>query len=205
MNNPAFNVPNGYFPSQQPAHPNVAYRQDQVNFRQNFPTNPRRPFLVDPNYDSRKGTGVDVEAFRIDGPDSTPVNLTIHQEQIHDQGAFGVVFIARCSEKNEPNPRKVAIKKIYQDKTFRHRELPMMKKVFEREKHNNIVLPLYHFKLYESEPNTPDNQKKVSALFHEIIIVSLLILVYYSGISSSHIGIHAKQYLTSHSNISQAS
>ena len=57
--------------------------------------------------------------------------FTYNAERVVGNGSFGVVFQATVNETGE----KVAIKKVYQDKRYKNRELQIMKSL----KHPNVV------------------------------------------------------------------
>ena len=61
----------------------------------------------------------------------TKAPLTYNADKIVGSGTFGVVYQANCIETGE----KVAIKKVFQDKKYKNRELQIIKELF----HPNIV------------------------------------------------------------------
>jgi len=63
--------------------------------------------------------------------------LTYHADKIIGSGTFGVVYQANCIETGE----KVAIKKVFQDKKYKNRELQIIREL----SHCNIVKLLSSF------------------------------------------------------------
>lgn len=55
-----------------------------------------------------------------------PTSFTYNAERVIGNGSFGVVYQARVAETGE----MVAIKKVYQDKRYKNRELQIMKELF---------------------------------------------------------------------------
>ena len=51
--------------------------------------------------------------------DKKPTSFTYNAERVVGNGSFGVVFQATVTETNQ----QVAIKKVYQDKRYKNREL----------------------------------------------------------------------------------
>jgi hypothetical protein len=79
-----------------------------------------------------------------------------------NQGCFGKIFFGKFMETNEI----IAIKKVLQDRRFKNRELPIMKKL----KHKNIIELKNHFyskgsKIYDHQPM--DNKKYYLNLVQE--------------------------------------
>jgi serine/threonine protein kinase len=58
--------------------------------------------------------------------------FTYNAERVVGNGSFGVVFQATENETGN----KVAIKKVYQDKRYKNRELQIMKDLF----HTNVIV-----------------------------------------------------------------
>ena len=58
-------------------------------------------------------------------------NLTYNADRVVGNGSFGVVFQATVNQNNEV----VAIKKVYQDKRYKNRELQIMKELY----HPNVI------------------------------------------------------------------
>ncbi|CAI2733141.1 unnamed protein product [Schistosoma spindalis] len=83
-----------------------------------------------------------VEAVNCDT--SCPVQITYSDEKAIGSGSFGVVYVATLSD-----DRKVAIKKVLQDKRYKNRELQILRKL----KHCNIVSLYYYFYSTSSKPN----------------------------------------------------
>ncbi|PIO75008.1 kinase domain protein [Teladorsagia circumcincta] len=71
-----------------------------------------------------------VASVAADGVDQQ-VEVSYCDQKVVGNGSFGVVFLAKLQENNEP----VAIKKVLQDKRFKNRELQIMRKL----SHPNIV------------------------------------------------------------------
>ncbi|CAH8642633.1 unnamed protein product [Schistosoma haematobium] len=84
-----------------------------------------------------------VEAVNCDT--SCPVQITYTDEKAIGSGSFGVVYIATLSD-----DRKVAIKKVLQDKRYKNRELQILRKL----KHCNIVSLYYYF--YSTSSSKPN-------------------------------------------------
>jgi serine/threonine protein kinase len=63
--------------------------------------------------------------------------VTYNAERVIGNGSFGVVYQARVSETGEV----VAIKKVYQDKRYKNRELQIMKELF----HPNVITMKHAF------------------------------------------------------------
>ena len=61
-------------------------------------------------------------------------SFTYNAERVVGNGSFGVVFQAYVIQNNDPN-EKVAIKKVYQDKRYKNRELQIMKQLY----HPNVI------------------------------------------------------------------
>ncbi|KJH53233.1 kinase domain protein [Dictyocaulus viviparus] len=94
-----------------------------------------------------------VASVAADGVDQQ-VEVSYCDQKVVGNGSFGVVFLAKLQDNNEP----VAIKKVLQDKRFKNRELQIMRKL----SHPNIVklkvarhytkqrqaIPLIYVKLY---------------------------------------------------------
>lgn len=66
-----------------------------------------------------------------DKNDKKPTSFTYNAERVVGNGSFGVVFQATVNETNQ----QVAIKKVYQDKRYKNRELQIMKELF----HPNVI------------------------------------------------------------------
>ncbi|WKX91762.1 hypothetical protein Q1695_010080 [Nippostrongylus brasiliensis] len=77
-----------------------------------------------------------VASVAADGVDQQ-VEVSYCDQKVVGNGSFGVVFLAKLQENNEP----VAIKKVLQDKRFKNRELQIMRKL----SHPNIVKLKYFF------------------------------------------------------------
>ena len=60
-----------------------------------------------------------------------PTSYTYNAERVVGNGSFGVVFQAIVNETNQ----EVAIKKVYQDKRYKNRELQIMKELV----HPNVI------------------------------------------------------------------
>ena len=58
-------------------------------------------------------------------------NFTYNADRVVGNGSFGVVFQATVNQNNEV----VAIKKVYQDKRYKNRELQIMKELY----HPNVI------------------------------------------------------------------
>ncbi|XP_018648754.1 putative glycogen synthase kinase 3-related (gsk3) [Schistosoma mansoni] len=84
-----------------------------------------------------------VEAVNCDT--SCPVQITYSDEKAIGSGSFGVVYVATLSD-----DRKVAIKKVLQDKRYKNRELQILRKL----KHCNIVSLYYYF--YSTSSSKPN-------------------------------------------------
>lgn len=84
---------------------------------------------------SRQMTTV-VASVAQDGVDQQ-VEVSYSDQKVVGNGSFGVVYLAKLQENNEP----VAIKKVLQDKRFKNRELQIMRKLT----HPNIVKLKYFF------------------------------------------------------------
>lgn len=63
--------------------------------------------------------------------------MTYNAERVIGNGSFGVVYQARVSETGEV----VAIKKVYQDKRYKNRELQIMKELY----HPNVITMKHAF------------------------------------------------------------
>jgi glycogen synthase kinase 3 beta len=77
---------------------------------------------------------MDKKENKRDKEDNKQTSFTYNAERVVGNGSFGVVFQAYVIQNNDPN-EKVAIKKVYQDKRYKNRELQIMKELY----HPNVI------------------------------------------------------------------
>ena len=73
---------------------------------------------------------VTAERSSVDGGDKR-ASYTYNAERVLGSGSFGIVYQAQVVETNET----VAIKKVFQDKRYKNRELQIMKELY----HPNVI------------------------------------------------------------------
>ena len=77
--------------------------------------------------------------------DKKPQSFTYNADRVVGNGSFGVVFQATVNE----NQEQVAIKKVYQDKRYKNRELQIMKELY----HPNVITLKHAFYTQGDKPD----------------------------------------------------
>lgn len=86
---------------------------------------------VQSSFDSQRISESKAEAHSASGDSSRKSSFTYNAERVLGSGSFGIVYQAQVVETGE----SVAIKKVFQDKRYKNRELQIMKEL----RHPNVV------------------------------------------------------------------
>lgn len=124
-------------------------------------------------------TAKNFKVHQLAGTPSHKETLTYNATQVVGSGSFGVVYQAKCVETNET----VAIKKVFQDKRYKNRELQILLEL----DHTNVIKVKQYFYTPGNQPEEvflnvvmeyiPDTLSKVIRSFHKVKLEMPQILV----------------------------